>query len=112
VGRYSSTFHFHAALTGMLGPTRIGNQVVEVRAPGEQRLLTAVGMVTRLHHAQLPLDSVVGLVSPRAGPGHRGSFEHGLPARLLLLTPAPDAGPIGGPSRCRDVVDTMAHPRA
>jgi hypothetical protein len=83
-----------------------------VREPGEKRLLTAVWMVKRLHHEQLPLDSVVGLVSQRASRGHLGIFEHGIPARLLLLHPAPDAFPIGGPSRCSDVVDNMAQPLA
>jgi hypothetical protein len=53
-----------------------------VREPGEKRLLTAVGMVKRFHHEQLPLDGVVGLVSQRAGHGHLGIFEHGIPARF------------------------------
>ena len=60
--RYASAFHFHATATGMLGPTLIGNQVVAVREPGEKRLLTAVWMVKRFHHEQLPLDSILGLV--------------------------------------------------
>jgi len=60
--RYASAFHFHAALTGMLSPTLIRNQVVEVRESREKGLLTAVKMVKRFHHEQLPLDSVVGLV--------------------------------------------------
>ena len=80
--RYAPAFHFHAASTGMLGPTLIGDQVVEVREPGEKRLLTAVGMVKRFHHEQLPLVGVVGLVSQRAGHGHLGIFEHGIPARF------------------------------
>ena len=58
----SSTFHFHATLASMLSPTLIGDQVVEVREPGEKRLLTAAWMVKRFHHEQLPLDGVVGLV--------------------------------------------------
>ena len=32
-GGYASTFHFHAALTGLLSPTLIGHQVVEVCQP-------------------------------------------------------------------------------
>jgi hypothetical protein len=60
--RYASAFHFHAASTGMLGPTLIGDQVIEVRESGEKRLLTAVWMVKRFHHEQRPLDGVVGLV--------------------------------------------------
>ncbi len=39
---YSPAFHFHATLAGMLSPTLIGDQVVEVRESGEKRLLTVV----------------------------------------------------------------------
>jgi hypothetical protein len=46
----------------MLSPTLIRNKVIQVREPGEKRLLTAVGMVKRFQHEQLPLDGVVGLV--------------------------------------------------
>jgi hypothetical protein len=60
--RYSSACHFHAASPGMLGPTLLWSQVIEVRAPGEQRLLTAVGMVNRFPQEPLPLNGVVGLV--------------------------------------------------
>jgi hypothetical protein len=44
-GGYSPAFHCHPALTGMLDPTLIGYQVVQVREPRQQRLLTAVWMV-------------------------------------------------------------------
>ena len=40
-----SSFHFHAALAGMLGPTLIGDQVVEVCQPCEKRLLAPFGMM-------------------------------------------------------------------
>ena len=56
--RYASAFHFHAASTGMLGPTLIGDQVVEVREPGEKRLLTAVWMVKRFRKCIIGVDHV------------------------------------------------------
>jgi hypothetical protein len=62
VCRYSSAFHFHATLTGMLGPTLIGGQVVEVCQPREKRLLAATWMMEPLHREQFPLDGVMGLV--------------------------------------------------
>src|SRR5215510_454391 len=55
-----ASFHFHATLAGMLSPTLIGDQVIEVRQPCKKRLLTAVWMVKRFHHEQLPLDGVIG----------------------------------------------------
>jgi hypothetical protein len=57
-----ASFHFHATLTRMLGPTLIGHQVVEVCQPREKRLLAATGMMEPLHGEQFPLDGVVGLV--------------------------------------------------
>ena len=41
VCRYASAFHFHTALTRMLGSTLIRDQVVEVRYPSEKRVLAA-----------------------------------------------------------------------
>ena len=97
-GRYASAFHFHAALTGMLGPTLIGNQVVEVREPDEKRLLTAVGMVKRFHHKQFPVDSVMRLIEQRTGHGHSGVCQHRIPPRLLVLHPASTRAPLAGPA--------------
>ena len=93
VCRYTSAIHFHAASPGMLGPTLIGDQVIEVREPGEKHLLTALWMVKRFHHAQLPRDGVVGLVSQRAGHGRLVVCRDRIPARLLLLHPAPGRVP-------------------
>ena len=38
---YVPAFDFHAALPGMLSPTLIGDQVVQVREPRQKRLLIA-----------------------------------------------------------------------
>ena len=62
VCRYSSAFHGHATLTGMLGPTLIGHQVVEVCQPREKRLWAATWMMEPLHREQFPRNGVMGLV--------------------------------------------------
>jgi hypothetical protein len=61
-GGSSPAFHFHAALTGMLGTTLIGDQVIQMGQPCEKRLLTAAWMVKRFHHEQFPFDSIMGLI--------------------------------------------------
>ena len=76
VCRYSSTFHFHTALTGMLGPTLIGSHVVEVREPGEKCLLTAIWVVKRFHHEQLPLEAHVGFQGRGCANGVQPDFGH------------------------------------
>jgi hypothetical protein len=86
-----SSFHFHATLAGMLGPTLIGYQVVEVCQPCETRLLAPLGMMEALHREQLPLDGMMGLIQQGAGDGHLWVCEHRLPPGCLLLEPAPDA---------------------
>ena len=48
--RYSSAFHFHATLTGMLGSTLIRDEVIQVGEPRQKRLLTAPGMMEPFHH--------------------------------------------------------------
>ena len=63
--RDSTAFHFHPTLPRMLGPTLIGDQVVQVREPGEKRLLTPSGMMEAFHREQLPVDGVVGLIQQR-----------------------------------------------
>jgi hypothetical protein len=57
-------FDFHAALPGMLSPTLIGDQVVQVCEPRQKRLLIAAWMVKRFHHEQLPVDGMMGLIEP------------------------------------------------
>jgi hypothetical protein len=49
-GGDASTFHFHAALTGMPSPTLIWHQVVEVRQPSQKGLLVPLGMMKGFHH--------------------------------------------------------------
>ena len=39
--RYSPAFDFHATLAGVLSPTLVGYQVVQVRKPHQKRLLAA-----------------------------------------------------------------------
>jgi hypothetical protein len=105
-------FDFHPTRPGMLGPTLIRHQVVQVRQPREKRLLAPLRMMEALHREQLPLDSVMGLIQEGAGRGHLRVGEDCIPAGLLVLEPAPDALPVGRPSRTRDVVGNMAEPLA
>jgi hypothetical protein len=112
IGGYSPAFHCHPALTGMLRPTLIGDQVVQVRQPRQKRLLTATWMVKPLHREQFPLDGVMGLIRQGAGHRHLRIFEHRIPARFLLLHPAPHARAVGGPGRGRDVIGNVAQPLA
>src|SRR5215813_6875574 len=64
-----ASFHFHATLAGMLRPTLIRDEVVEVGEPGEKRLLASTRMMKGFHHEQLPVNGVMRLV--QEGAGHR-----------------------------------------
>ena len=57
-----SAFDFHPTLPGMLGPTLIRHQVVQMRQPREKRPLAPCGMMEAFHGKQFPLDGVMGLV--------------------------------------------------
>jgi hypothetical protein len=57
-----SAFDFHPTLPGMLGPTLIRHQVVQMRQPREKRLLAPFGMMEAFHGKQFPLNGVMGLV--------------------------------------------------
>ena len=107
---YTSTFHFHATLARMLRPALIRDEVTQMRSSGEKRLLAPPGVVKAFHPEQFPLDSVVGLIQQGARHGYLRVLKDRIPARLLLLEPALDACPVGGSSRCRDVVDKTAQP--
>ena len=52
-GNYAS-FRFHATMAGMLGPTLIGDQVVEVCQPREKRLLAPFGMMVTVDRRIAP----------------------------------------------------------
>ena len=106
----SPAFHFHAALTGMLGPPLIGYQVVQVCEPREKRLVTPVWLLEPFHREQFPLDGVMGLIQQGARHWHLRVFEHRLPARFLLLHPVPHACAIGHPSRGGNMVGKAAQP--
>src|SRR5262245_2864927 len=76
-------------------------------------------MMKRFHHEQFALEGVVGLIQQGAGHRHPGVYKDRIPARLLLLYPAPYALAIGRPSRRGDVVGEVAqslterkHPQA
>ena len=92
----------------MLGATLIRHQVVEVCQPCEKRLLAATWMVKAFHHEEFPVDGVMGLIQQGAGHRHLRVFEHRIPARLLVLEPAPHALAIGRPRRVGDVVGKVA----
>ena len=47
---------------------------------------------------------MIGLLPQGNGDGHVGRFEDRIPARLLVLTPAPDALAMGRPSCMCDLV--------
>jgi hypothetical protein len=81
-GGYSSTFHLHPTLPGMLGSTLIRYQIIQVREPRQKRLLTATWMVKPFHSEQLPLDSVMGLIQEGARHRHPRVFKHRIPASL------------------------------
>ena len=97
--RDCASFHFHTTLPGMLGATLIWDQIVQVGEPREKRLLAPFGMMEAFHREQFPLDGVMGLIQQGAGHGHLRVCEDRIPARLLLLEPAPDALAVGCPRR-------------
>src|SRR5262249_49211642 len=101
-------FHFHATLAGMLRPTLIGDQVIEVRQPCQTRLLAATGWVKPFHRKQFALHSVMSLIQKRAGRWLRRVFEDGIPAGFLPLKPTPDTPPVSRPRHGGDVVGKVA----
>src|SRR5215813_4275418 len=61
-GGQSPAFQFHPTLARVQGSALVRDQVVQVRQAGEKRCLTPTEMMEALHHEQLPLEGVVGLV--------------------------------------------------
>ena len=112
MGWDASAFHFDATLAGMLRSTPIGNQVVEVRQPCQQRLLTPFEMMEALHHERFPVDGVVGLIQQGAGDGHLRVCEYRIPPRLLGLKPLASMVAIGLPSGVCDMVRATPPPLA
>jgi hypothetical protein len=55
----------------MLGATLIRHKVVQVRQPGEKRLLAPLEMMEALHHEELPVDGAMRLIEQDAGHWHR-----------------------------------------
>src|SRR5437870_13764421 len=54
----------------MLSALLVGYEVVQMGEPCEKRLLAAFGMMEALHHEQLPIDGVVGLIQHGARHWH------------------------------------------
>ena len=103
-----SSFDFYTTLPGMYGPTLIRDEVIQVCESREKGFLTAPWMVKSFHGKELPLDGVMRLIQQRAGRRHLGVCKHRIPARLLLLHPAPYPLPIGHPGLLRHVVGEVA----
>ena len=66
--------------------------------PESEGSLLANGSHKPFHREQFPLDGVMGLIQQGAGHRHLRVFEHRIPARLLLLEPAPYALAVGRPA--------------
>ena len=109
-GGYASAFHFHATLPGMLGTTLIRDEAVQVGEPREKRLLAATGMIEGLHHEEVPVDGVMGVIEQRCW--SRASAA--LRARHTSLPSWPETP--GAPARhwlphcVRDVVRKASQP--
>ena len=77
---YAAAFHLHPTLPGMLGPTLIRDEVVQMREAREKRLLAASWMVKPLHSKQLSFDGVMRLIQEGTRHGHLRVCEHRIPA--------------------------------
>jgi hypothetical protein len=88
----------------MPGATLVGHQVVQMGHPSKKRLLAAAWMVKAFHREQFPLDGMMRLIQQGARHRHLGVCEDRIPARFLVLAPAPDALAVGHPRRGSDVV--------
>jgi hypothetical protein len=108
--RDSPAFYFYATLTRVLGPTLIRDEVIQMRESRQKRLLAPAWVVKPFHGKQFPRDGVVGLIQQGARHRHLRVRKDGIPARLLVLKPAPDALSIGRPCRGGDVVGKAAEP--
>src|SRR5262249_29870772 len=78
-----SAFDFHPTLPGMLSPTLIGHQGVQMCQPREKRLLAALWMMQPWHRKQVPRDGVMRLIEQRTGHGHLGGCKHCIPPAVL-----------------------------
>ena len=67
-------------------------------------------MVKAFHREQFPLDGIMRLIQQRAGCRHLRVGEHRIPARLLLLEPAPDALAVGFRGAVCHAVGQVAEP--
>src|SRR6266446_10301508 len=107
--RDAPALHFHPTPACVQGPALIGNQVVQVRHPGEKRRLAPTGMVEPLHGEERAVDGVVRLIQHGAHCWHLGVGEHRIPPRFLGLKPAPHALAMLCAHRRGDVSGTVAY---
>ena len=108
--RDGASFDFHPTLPGMLGATLVGHQSVQMGQPTQKRLVAPCGVMAALHRAELPLAGVRGLSQEGAGHGPLRVGEDHIPARLLLVAPAPAARAVGCPGAVGHAVGTVAEP--
>jgi hypothetical protein len=102
--------HVHAAWPSRLGPTLSGDQGVQGREPHQKRLGAARRMRAPGPGAPVPLEGVLGLRAQGARGWPLRGFEDRLPARRLVLAPAPDAVAGGHPAAVRHGVSPVAAP--
>jgi hypothetical protein len=65
-------------------------------------------MMEALHHEELAVHGVMGLIQPGARHRHLGVFKDCIPASFLVLKPAPHTGAIGCPSRSGNMISKVA----
>jgi hypothetical protein len=105
-------FYCHAVFPRMEGATLGGHQGIQGRHTSAKRGVTPTWRVEVWHHAQLPVDGVVGLIQQRTAGWHLGGGAHRRPARLLGLTPVAHALSGRLSSRSAEVLDAVAEPWA
>jgi len=85
-----ASFHFHATLAGMLGPTLIRDEVVQVGEPGEKRLLASTRVMVTVDRRITPPTAAPERSVPVSG--HSApqcpDVYHAYPAGGSLHTPA------------------------
>jgi hypothetical protein len=64
-----ASFDFHPTLASVLSAPLVGHEVIQMREPAQKRLRAPVGMMEALHHEELPVNRVMGLI--QQGAGHR-----------------------------------------
>jgi hypothetical protein len=71
--RYSASFDFHTTLASVLGTTLVRYQVIQQREAVQNMLVPPLRMMEPLHHEELPVTGVMGLIQQGAGHGPPGA---------------------------------------